>query len=144
MGKKKELDSTGERVENLMEFQEDGTGLVESDFECDDGRRRSFRSSKKIIPETDPEIQGFSDQIFGNFQEVGETVIEGENDEMGKTISSSSSRRFSSSPKVEKTFLQGMRAIRLSRWFIHRKRIRLLPQSQIPKTKTTSGFQSRG
>ena len=58
------------------------------------------------------------------------------NDEMGKTISSSSSRRFSSSPKVEKTFLQGMKAIRLSRWFIHRKRIRLLPPSQIPKTKT--------
>ena len=103
MGKKKELDSTGERVEKLMEFLDDGIGFLESDIESDDGRRRSFRSSKKIIPETDPEIQGFSDQIFGNFQEVGETEIEGENDEMGKTKSSSSPQKSSSSSKVEKT-----------------------------------------
>ena len=90
MGKKKELNSTGEGVENLMKFLDDGAGFVESDIESDDGRRRSFRSSKKIIPETDPEIQGFSDQIFGISQEVGETEIEDENDEMGKTKSSSS------------------------------------------------------
>ena len=65
----------------------------------DDGRRRSFRSSKKIIPETYPEIQGFSDQIFGISQEVGETEIEDENDEMEKTKSSSSPQK----SKVEKT-----------------------------------------
>ena len=102
MGKKKGLSSTGENVENLMEFFYDGNGFEESDVESDDGRRRSFRSSNKIIPEPDPEIQRFSDEIFGNFPKVEETEMEGENDEMGKSKSSSSSHRSSSSPKVEK------------------------------------------
>ncbi len=43
-----------------MEFQEDGNDYDQLDFESDDGRRRSFRSSIKIIPETDPEFQGTS------------------------------------------------------------------------------------
>ena len=93
MGKKKELTSTGEEVKILMEFKEDGNGFIESDVESDDNRKRSFRSSNKIIPETIPESQGFSNEIFGNSQRVGETVEEGENDEMGQTKVSSSPPR---------------------------------------------------
>ena len=100
MGKKKELASTGERVENLMEFMEDGISFDESDFERDDDRKRSFRPSKKIIPETDPEIQGISKEIFENSQEVGETEIEGE---MGQPKSSWSPQESSSSSKTEKS-----------------------------------------
>ena len=91
MGKRKGQNSTGENVENLMEFLDDGNWFEESDVESDDGRRRSFRSSNKIIPEPDPEIQRFSDEIFGDFPKVEETEMEDENDEMGKTKSSSSS-----------------------------------------------------
>ena len=103
MGKKGGQTSTGEKVENLMEFLDDGNGFEVSDVESDDGRRRSFRSSNKIIPEPDPKIQRFSDEIFGNFPKVEETEMEGENDEMGKTKSSSSPQKSSSSSKVEKT-----------------------------------------
>ena len=84
MGKKGGQTSTGEKVENSMEFLDDGNGFEVSDVESDDGRRRSFRSSNKIIPEPDPEIQRFSDEIFGNFPKVEETKMEDENDEMGK------------------------------------------------------------
>ncbi len=76
-----------------MELLDDGNGFEVSDVESADGRRRSFRSSNKIIPESDPEIQRFSDEICGNFPKVEETKMEGENDEMGKTKSSSSSHQ---------------------------------------------------
>ena len=62
---------------------------------------RSFRPSKIISQETDPEIQGFQNEMFGNSQEVGETESEGENDEMGQTKSSSSPQGSSSSSRVE-------------------------------------------
>ena len=85
-----------------MEFLKEGNGSEEIGVESDKGRKRSNRSSNKTNPEPDPEIQGFSDEIFGNFPKVEETKMEDENDKMGKTKSSSSSRRSSSSPKVEK------------------------------------------
>ena len=85
-----------------MEFLDDRNNDEENDFESDNDRKKSFRSSKKIISESDLEIQGFSNEIFGDFPKVEETEMEGENDEMGKTKSSSSSQRSSSSPTVEK------------------------------------------
>ena len=102
MGKNKERVSTGEKVENLMEFLNEGKHS-ESDSEYDRFSRRGKRkSSGKITPESDPEIQGISDEIFGDFPNVEETAMEDENDEMEKSKSSSSSHRSSSSPKVEK------------------------------------------
>jgi hypothetical protein len=57
MGKKKELASTGEKVENLMEFLNEGKHS-ESDSENDRFSRRGKRkSSGKITPESNPEIQ---------------------------------------------------------------------------------------
>ena len=57
MGKKKERVSTGEKVENLMEFVNDGNSS-ENDSEVDKiSRNRKRRSPRKIIPESDPEIQ---------------------------------------------------------------------------------------
>ena len=85
-----------------MEFLNDGKHS-ESDSENDRFSRRGKRkSSGKITPESDPENQELSDEIFGNFPKAEETVMEGENDEKEKSKSSSSSHRSSSSPEVEK------------------------------------------
>jgi hypothetical protein len=78
-------------VENLMEFWDDGNES-ESDSESDKySRRRKFRSSRKITPESIPEIQGLTGENFGKSPKVEETESEDENDEMGKPKSSSSS-----------------------------------------------------
>ena len=89
-------------MENLTEFLNDENNS-ESDSVNDRFSHRGKRiSSGKITPESDPEIQEISDEIFGNFPRVEETVMEDENDEIEKSKSSNSSHKSSSSPKVEK------------------------------------------
>ena len=86
------------KVENLMEFLDDGNES-ENDSELDKySRGNKFRSSRKIIPDSDLDIQVSKGEIFSNFQKDEGIEIEDENDEMGISKSSSSSRRSNSSP----------------------------------------------